>query len=143
MPARAQWWTHCIGVDKAPYFDTFAQATANKTARVKSTGVAGFFIWGDRVRRRDASTAEFVEVEGRDQKVIVRRDALNGEPLLELYVIDVGQGDGLLVVTPEGHNIMIDGGDLRAKQVTGKNAADFVDWKFTRDYVSRAGQRSG
>lgn len=138
MPVRAQWWTHCIGVDKSPYFDTIAKALANKTARVKTTGVAGYFIWGDRVRCSDESAAEFVQVEGRDQKVFVRRDALDGEPLLELYVIDVGQGDGLLVVTPEGHNIMIDGGDLRAKQVTGKNAADFVDWKFTRDYVSRA-----
>ncbi len=138
MPVRTQWWTHCIGVDKAPYFDTLARALANKTARMKATGVAGYFIWGDRVRRSDASTDEFVEVEARDQKVFVRRDALDGEPLLELYVVDVGQGDGLLVVTPEGHNIMIDGGDLRTKQVTGKNAADFVDWKFTRDYVSKA-----
>lgn len=136
MPARAQWWTHCIGVDKTPYFDTLDLAQKNKTAHFKTVGVAGYFIWGDRVRRRDTSDAEFVAVEGRDQKVFVRRDALNGAPLLELYVIDVGQGDGLLVVTPEGHNIMIDGGDLRAKQITGKNAADFVDWKFTRDYVS-------
>ncbi len=142
MPVHAQWWTHCIGVDKAPYFDTLAKAVANKTARMKTAGVAGYFIWGDRVRCSDESDGEFVEVEGRDQKVFVRRDALDGEPLLELYVIDVGQGDGLLVVTPEGHNIMIDGGDLRAKQVTGKNAADFVDWKFTRDYVSQA-HRSG
>jgi hypothetical protein len=29
---------------------------------------------------------------------------------------------------------MIDGGSKRASQPTGKNAADFVDWTFARDY---------
>ncbi|KKN29947.1 hypothetical protein LCGC14_0839010 [marine sediment metagenome] len=29
---------------------------------------------------------------------------------------------------------MIDRGNRRSKQVTGKNAADFVDWKFKKDY---------
>jgi hypothetical protein len=32
---------------------------------------------------------------------------------------------------------MIDGGYKRASQPTGKNAADFVDWKFARDYGRR------
>ncbi len=60
------------------------------------------------------------------------------EPLLEVYAIDVGQGDGLLVVIPAGHNIMVDSGNTRSFQNGGKNAADFVDWKFFKDYVSFA-----
>jgi beta-lactamase superfamily II metal-dependent hydrolase len=55
-------------------------------------------------------------------------------PLLELYFIDVGQGDGILIKTPDEKHIMIDGGYKRASQQSGKNAADFVDWKFKRDY---------
>ena len=47
---------------------------------------------------------------------------------------DVGQGDGVLIKTPDFRHIMIDGGNPREKQNTGKNAADFVDWKFAKDY---------
>ena len=54
--------------------------------------------------------------------------------MLEVYFIDVGQGDGVLIVTPDRRHIMIDGGYPRDKQNTGKSAADFVDWKFFEDY---------
>ena len=39
-----------------------------------------------------------------------------------------------MICTPDGKHIMIDGGFNRASQPTGKNAADFVDWKFAKDY---------
>jgi hypothetical protein len=51
-----------------------------------------------------------------------------------LYFIDVGQGDGILIRMPDGRHVMIDGGNRRSKQITRKNAADFVDWKFKKDY---------
>ena len=54
--------------------------------------------------------------------------------MLEFYFIDVGQGDGVLIKTPDFRHIMIDGGYPRSRQDTGKNAADFVDWKFVKDY---------
>lgn len=38
---------------------------------------------------------------------------LGDKPLLELYFIDVGQGDGILIVTPERKHILIDGGYTR------------------------------
>ena len=67
----------------------------------------------------------------------MRETDLNGGSLLELYFIDVGQGDGVLIKTPDFRHIMIDGGNPRQKQTTGKNAADFVDWKFAKDYRRR------
>jgi len=39
------------------------------------------------------------------------------------------------VVTPEGHHLIIDGGHQRSRQQTGKSAADFVDWKFHKQYL--------
>ena len=59
---------------------------------------------------------------------------LGDDSLLELYIIDVGQGDGILIVTPDRKHILIDGGYNRAKQPHGKSAADFVDWKFKEEY---------
>ncbi|RYG30357.1 MAG: MBL fold metallo-hydrolase, partial [Chitinophagaceae bacterium] len=61
---------------------------------------------------------------------------LGDQPLLELYFIDVGQGDGVLIVTPDRKHILIDGGYTREKQPHGKSAADFVDWKFYEEYGS-------
>lgn len=64
----------------------------------------------------------------------VDESVLGRTPLLELYFIDVGQGDGVLMRLPDGRHLLIDGGYTRAKQPTGKSAADFVDWKFFKDY---------
>ena len=38
----------------------------------------------------------------------LRSDTVTDESLLELYVIDVGQGDGVLVKTPEGKWHLVD-----------------------------------
>ena len=62
-------------------------------------------LWGDRVRvlRRDPQSNR-VRVFARGTTGWLPESALGGEPLLELHIIDVGQGDGVLVVTPEGHH---------------------------------------
>jgi beta-lactamase superfamily II metal-dependent hydrolase len=64
----------------------------------------------------------------------VTKSKLGGKSLLEFYFIDVGQGDGILIKTPAFRHVMMDGGFPRSFQDTGKNAADFVDWKFAKDY---------
>ena len=90
-------------------------------------------LWGDRVRtstRRNGRT----KVKARGQEGWVRTSDLDGQSLLELYFIDVGQGDGVLVRTPDHRHILIDGGWRRRSQTTLKSAADFVDWKFRKDY---------
>lgn len=93
-------------------------------------------LWGDGVRFVDASAqGDRREVRARGgRRGWVKADALGGTSLLEFYFIDVGQGDGVLIKTPDFRHVMIDGGWPRSRQDTGKNAADFVDWKFVRDY---------
>jgi len=122
-PARDKWWDDVVSVD---------------TVKLdKST----YLLWGDRVQVLERDEAKgLVRVFARGARGWIPESALGGEPLLEVYFIDVGQGDGILVVTPEGHHLAIDGGDRRGRQQTGKNAADFIDWKFHRDYLQRAEQ---
>ncbi len=90
-------------------------------------------LWGDHVTVLEAGAIRS-KVRARGKYGYVRTAALGDESLLEVYFIDVGQGDGVLICTPDGRHIMIDGGFERAGQPTGKNAADFVDWKFAKDY---------
>ncbi len=90
-------------------------------------------LWGDRVDTQPGGVAR-TKVKARGKTGFVNTDSLGGQSLLEVYFIDVGQGDGVLIRTPDHRHLMIDGGFNRAKQPTRKNAADFVDWKFHEDY---------
>ena len=90
-------------------------------------------LWGD-LCRNVVINGDEARVTARGAKGTIPASALGGQSLLEFYFIDVGQGDGVLVKTPDNRHILIDAGYNRAKQPTGKNAADFVDWKFVRDY---------
>ena len=97
-------------------------------------------LWGDGVRfNGSAGTGSRRPVIARGgRRGYVTKSALGGESLLEFYFIDVGQGDGILIKTPGFRHVMIDGGFPRTSQDTGKNAADFVDWKFVKDYGKTA-----
>ncbi len=90
-------------------------------------------LWGDLVQITKSGPKR-CEVRARGSMGKMNTADLGSEPLLEVYFVDVGQGDGVLVRTPDGRHMLIDGGLERTKQLTGKNAADFIDWKFFFDY---------
>ncbi|CAN7210435.1 ComEC/Rec2 family competence protein [Rhizobium sp. LjRoot254] len=95
----------------------------------------GALLWGDGVRILSPPAGGHVKVHARGRDGWIKEEALHGgKSLLEVYFIDVGQGDGILIKLPDFRHIMIDGGHPRAKQNTGKSGADFVDWKFAKDY---------
>lgn len=115
----------------------------NYTARLVERGDDGKYrlvtelLWGDLVhieKKRPGDGDEYTRVRARGMNGLVKSEELGGPSLLEFYFIDVGQGDGVLIRTPDDRHILIDGGWIRSKQPTNRNAADFVDWKFKRDY---------
>lgn len=113
--------------------DYISSDTAKLYASASGSAKRTELLWGDSVRVLTSSGSRR-KVKARGHTGYVKASDLGGESLLEVYFIDVGQGDGVLVRTPNNEHIMIDGGYNRAKQPTGKNAADFVDWKFAKDY---------
>ncbi len=115
--------TRYVRSDTAPLY-------AEATGRKKVIDL----LWGDRVTYARAGDGARIRVRARGREGHVARGALGEEALLEVYFIDVGQGDGVLICTPDRRHVLIDGGYKRRAQPTGKNAADFVDWKFAKDY---------
>ena len=89
-------------------------------------------LWGDPVRVVEM-TSVAAKVKARGQEGWVPRSVLTDDGLLEVYVIDVGQGDGVLMRTPDDAWHMIDAGVANEKQMTKKGAANFVRWKFQDD----------
>ena len=103
----------------------FSTATTNRVDR--------YALWGDEVKVVGES-GSCSRIWSRGGWGWIASDRLTDARLLELYFIDVGQGDGVLIRMPDGRHLMIDGGFHRKRQPTNKNAADFVDWKFYKDY---------
>lgn len=131
-----------------PDFDAFAGYHGPKgvpfeidRAKDKSSEL----LWGDGVffvDNADKAREGFKYVKARGILGWVAIEHLDGQPLLELYFIDVGQGDGVLIRTPEFRHLLIDGGFPRRQQPTKKSAADFVDWKFHVDYGHKSGGKA-
>lgn len=89
-------------------------------------------LWGDPVQVMNASGGR-ANVRARGREGWIEESALSTQSLLEIYVIDVGQGDGVLLKTPDGKWHLIDAGKASRDQMTKKGAANFLRWKFTRD----------
>lgn len=91
-----------------------------------------YLLWGDSVRVI-SSSGGFTRVKARGRDGWIPTDVLKDIGLLELYVIDVGQGDGVLMRTPDDAWHLIDAGVSNEAQMTKKGAANFIRWKFIDD----------
>jgi beta-lactamase superfamily II metal-dependent hydrolase len=83
-------------------------------------------LWGDWVTVTGPKQEGFFPVKVRGVKNgFVAASELQKERLLELIFVDIGQGDGCLLITPSGKIIVIDAGD-------GDNMVRFLNWRFRK-----------
>jgi hypothetical protein len=83
-------------------------------------------IFGDEVKTNGTPVNGRVEAEFRGRKGFISGNHLSDKPALEIYFIDVGQGDSTFIVTPNRKKILIDGG-------INKRAFGFLTWKYRFD----------
>ncbi len=64
-------------------------------------------------------------IRGRRRDCWIREHDIQDERLLEVIFVDIGQGDGCLVITPEDEQLLVDAGE-------GDNMYRFLRWRFGR-----------
>lgn len=99
----------------------------------KSRGASRQFvlIFGDEVDATNQQDNNRDEVKYRGRWGWVRSDRIMPNHPLEMYFIDVGQGDSVFIVTPHDRKILIDGG-------IGNEAFQFIVWKYRLDCTNPA-----
>ncbi|NJL27754.1 MAG: hypothetical protein HC897_07590 [Thermoanaerobaculia bacterium] len=66
-------------------------------------------IWGDWLQVKTPA-GEWRQVRSRGVDGVMHESAIQTERLLEVNFVDIGQGDGSLVVTPDDRRLVIDAG---------------------------------
>ena len=80
-------------------------------------------LWGDFVRPLGGASGDWLEVRGRNANGWIRRADLQEARLLEINFIDIGQGDGTFIVTPDDDYLLVDAG-------ASSNMRRFLNWRF-------------
>lgn len=83
-------------------------------------------LWGDYVGLRGPTQDGWIRVCTRTvREGWVQESAIQKDRLLEVIFVDIGQGDGSLVVTPKDEHILIDAG-------AGDNFIRFLRWRYPK-----------
>jgi beta-lactamase superfamily II metal-dependent hydrolase len=80
-------------------------------------------LWGDYARFLGPEQGEWAEVRVRGKNGWMRKEDTQEQRLLEVNFVDIGQGDGCFIVTPEDQFILVDAG-------LEDNMFRFLRWRF-------------
>ncbi len=85
---------------------------------------AKHLLWGDYMTvKGQSSDGTLLKVYSRGVEGWIRKEETQSKRLLEIVFVDIGQGDGALVVTPDDKKYVIDAGQ-------GDNMFRFLSWRF-------------
>jgi beta-lactamase superfamily II metal-dependent hydrolase len=80
-------------------------------------------LWGDWLKLTGPEGGDWVQVHARNADGYMHKDKILKERILEIIFVDIGQGDGCLIVTPDDKQIIVDAGQT-------DNMSRFLNWRF-------------
>lgn len=104
------------------YFVSATDTVLHKSGS-KTSSALNHLLMGDWMRYLGEETRSWAKVRCRGCDGFVRKSDFSDKRLLELNFVDVGQGDGCHIVTPDDEIIMIDAGE-------GSNMYRFLSWRY-------------
>ena len=81
-------------------------------------------LWGDWVKITGEKSGGWYPVYARGEKGWIRASDLMKDRILEIIFVDVGQGDGCLIVTPKDKHIIVDAG-------VSDNMYRYLKWRYS------------
>ena len=96
-----------------------------------SKNAINHLILGDYAKFLGEEQNEWVKVRSRNDNGWLKKNWLSNERILEVNFVDIGQGDGCHIVTPDDEVILIDAGvgtDFDGKGAD--NMARFINWRY-------------
>lgn len=95
-------------------------------------------LWGDWVEITGDKSGEWYPVHARGTNGFIKVKDLRKNRILEIVFVDVGQGDGCLVVTPEDKHIVVDAGvsDNMYRYLKWRYGGFKKKWKFEAAVIS-------
>ncbi|WP_417458762.1 hypothetical protein [Kordiimonas sp.] len=97
---------------------------AGDQASFKGKQAINQLLWGDYAKVLEVD-GNWIKVRARGRNGWVRREDLQENRILEVNFVDIGQGDGCHIQTPDDRAIVIDAGE-------GDNMYRFLRWRFGR-----------
>jgi beta-lactamase superfamily II metal-dependent hydrolase len=102
------------------------QLITNVYSQPANTGgreLLAHLLVGEWIKLKDDVIGDEQAVKFRGGEGYIAKNAIGENRLLEIYSIDVGQGDSFLIQTPDDKRILIDGG-------RDESAHSFLRWKY-------------
>ncbi|MEM7290572.1 MAG: hypothetical protein AAF412_09445 [Pseudomonadota bacterium] len=80
-------------------------------------------LWGRYIRLTGKEQGKWLEIQRGSDTYWIHKDSTQTEPILKIIFVDIGQGDGCLITTPDNKQIVVDAG-------AGDNMYRFLRSKF-------------
>ena len=102
-----------------------------KPLQSTSKNAANHLILGDYVKYLGEKNGDWVKVRSRRSTGWIKEEWVTSKRLLEINFVDIGQGDGCHVVTPDDEIILIDAGEGTGFDGSGgDNMVRFLNWRY-------------
>ncbi len=96
-----------------------------------SKNAANHLLLGDYLKYLGETNGDWAKVKCRGDEGWLKSDWFSEQRLLEINFVDIGQGDGCHLVTPDDEVILIDAGEGEGfAGKGGDNMARFISWRY-------------